>query len=1134
MRIATGQLVRTALAGLLAAWLALLGMAANAQPVVEAVTRLASASAPDLKAGDRLLRARGPGGEVAFDSIAAVVRFQWQQLPLGRADLEIERDGERRWIAWTPMSVELQLRPSPGAEGLLSDLDRALLALRSTREQPQSDAGRKVWEEAWSLVSQTPALAEWRALTAVFAARAALMARGAGEEVLARLAMIDGITVDPVLRAAGEEARVRVWMERRELDRIVAALAPLAARTGSGGQLHAWDAQLLVRLAWAHGQRGEFALGLAQLKRACGAFASLCADCLEAAVALDATAQMHSQLDQPDQAMALQEELYRTWQALMPGSLNAALSGLKLAGYASSAGDHARALVVAGEAAALVESLESAAYYRAAAANVLGTQLAHAGRAGEAEAQFRHGLVLLGDSAPERSVRAQLQHNLGLMLKESGRLAESYASLLAAESEYRAQKQMRGSEYAAVAANVANLERLRGDYNAAAQWLGRSLEAMAEAPSMGPRRVHTLIDQAELDLQRGQRDAALAGFARASAAAGQTEPDCECRAQAGLHHGRALADSDPAHALELLQRAEAGFERVQRPLDVARTAMARASALSALGRHAAARSAVGEALATWQRIFPDSVEHAEALHRSGRIEAAAGRPRAARQAWCAAADVLDSASFSLGADDYAQMRFRARFVDVYRDCMLATLDARGAAAALEVLQRAHRIAWRQGRELRARVAADPVARQQSRDYESAWQTLNDAGDASERDAALARVEELRRERAERMAGAGRAESGAGVALAPGDAAEALLVYALGEHRSVVFLLRSGLPTEALSLPLERAQLRQAVRDWRALIGRRDVRDLAAIHAQGDALYQQLLAPLGARIDPYKRIAIVADDVLHELPFAALWDARRGEYLVQRASVRLRDGLGEPGTRAGAGGAWLALGDAAIGDLGGTPALAWTRAGATLLAPLPGARREVLALARRDARMHALVGADASEAQLKAAAPRAALLHLAVHTLTDPANPLDSALLLAPGGAENGWLQVWEVQEQLQLRADLVVLSGCETALGGNFDGEGVVGFVRAFRGAGARSVVASLWQTHDATTADLVGRFYAARADSGDPADALRSAMLQLLHSADAGRDDTVRGVGGVAPAAAASARLDHPWYWAALQVHEG
>lgn len=1132
MRMATGQ-VGAAVAWLLAAWLGLLGMAANAQPVVEAVTRMASASVPDVQAGDRLLRARGPGGESAFDSIAAVVRFQWQVLPLAPAELEVEREGKRRWIAWTPMSVELQLRPAPEARGPLADLDTALLALRATRELPQSESGRKAWAEAWALVSQTPALAEWRAFTAIYAARAALMARGAGDEVLARLAMLDRVTVDPVLGAAGEEARVRVWMERRELDRIVASLASLAARAESGGPLHAWDAQLLVRLAWAHGQRSEFALGLAQLERARSAFAALCADCLEAAVALDATAQMHSKLDQPERALALQEELYRTWQALMPGSLNAALAGLKLAGYASSAGDHARALAVAEEAAGLLESLQSAGYYRAAAANVLGTQLAEAGRAGEAEARFRHGLGLLGDSAPERSVRAQLQHNLGLLLKESGRLAEAYASLLAAESEYRAQKQVRGSEYAAVAANVANLERLRGDYDAAAQWLTRSLDALADAPALGPRRVHTLIDQAELDLQRGDRGAALAGFARASAAAAHTEPDCECRAQADLHHGRALAETNPAKALELLQRAEAGFKRAQRALDVARTAAARASALSALGRHAAARSAVGESLASWRKISPDSVEHAEALHRRGRIEAAAGRPHAARRAWCAAAEVLDSASFSLGADDYAQMRFRARFVDVYRDCMLATLDARGPAAALEVLQRAHRIAWRQGRELRARVATDPAARQLSLAYERAWQALNNAGDAKERAAALARVEELRRERAERMAFAGQAQGDAGVALAPGDAGEALLVYALGEHRSVVFLLRSGLPTEALPLPLDRAQLRQAVRDWRALIARRDMRDLAAIHAQGDALYRQLLAPLGARIDRYPRIAIVADDVLHELPFAALWDARQREYLVQRASVRLRDGLGDPATRADAGGAWLALGDAALGDLGNAPTLAWTRTGATLLAPLPGARREVQALARRDARMQALVGADASEAQLKAAAPQAALLHLAVHSLTDPANPLDSALLLTPGGAENGWLQVWEVQEQLHLRADLVVLSGCETALGGNFDGEGVVGFVRAFRGAGARSVVASLWPTHDAATADLVARFYTARADGGDPADALRSAMLQMLHPADSGSDDTVRGVGGVAPAAT-SAGLEHPWYWAALQVHEG
>lgn len=1106
---------------------------APAQPVLEAVSVQAVASAPDLRVGDRMLRARWRDGEMALDSVAAVTRLQWQVLPRGAVEVEIERDGQRRWVAWTPMSADLRPGPTASASEPLAELDRRLLALRSTREQPQSEAGQQAWQQAWELVSATPGLEDWRALTAVYGARSALMGPGAGDEVLRRLEFLDGLDVDPVLRAAGEEARVRVWMERRELQRIVDLLAPLAARAADGAPLHAWEAQLLVRLAWARGQQGAFAQALAEVERARAALAALCADCLETAVALDAAAQLHSRLDRPERAQALQEELYRAWQGLMPGSLNAAFAGLKLAGYASSAGDKARALAVAEESAALCEALAAPGYYRGAAANVLGTLLVEAGRIDAAEERFRHGLEVLGDSAPERSVRVQLQHNLGLLMKEDGRLAQAHATLLAAEREYRAQKHDRGSEYAAVAANVANLERLRGDYDAAAQWLQRSLDALADAPGMGPRRAYTLIDQAELELQRGRRAQALAAFDAAQAAVAQTAPGCDCRAQADLHQGRALLDADAERALALLERAGGAFARARQPLDQARSESARALALSALGRHAAARKAMRQALGRWQQAFPDGVERAEALHGLGRIEAADGRPRAARQAWCAAARALDRASLSLGADDYAQMRFRARFVEVYRDCMLATLDADGAQAALEVWQRGRRLAWRRGLEQRAH--ADSALARLGREYERAWQALDSPGaDPDARAAAMQRAQELRLQRSEALArlDVPAAAEGEAAALAPA-ADELLLVYALGESRSLVFVLRAGAPAEALPLALDRSRLRRAVREWRALIGRRDAHDLDAIRRGGDALYRQLLGPLQDRIDAHARLTIVADDVLHELPFAALWDAGRGRWLVEDHSVRLSDALGGERAAAAAGGAWLAFGDASLAGLEQAPAFAWTRAGGDRLGPLPGARREVEALAQLHPRLRSLLGSDASESSLKAAATDAEVVHLAVHTLVDPASPLESALLLAPGGEDNGLLQVWEVLEQLRLRARLVVLSGCETALGGGFDGEGVVGFVRAFRGAGAHSVVASLWPTHDAATAELVQRFYAARADAGDPAAALRAAQLQMLGTRPEVAGDEVRAVGALAPART-RARLDHPWYWAALQVHEG
>ncbi len=109
-------------------------------------------------------------------------------------------------------------------------------------------------------------------------------------------------------------------------------------------------------------------------------------------------------------------------------------------------------------------------------------------------------------------------------------------------------------------------------------------------------------------------------------------------------------------------------------------------------------------------------------------------------------------------------------------------------------------------------------------------------------------------------------------------------------------------------------------------------------------------------------------------------------------------------------------------------------------------------------------------------------------------------------------------EQVRLDADLVVLSACDTALGGELAGEGVVGLTRAFQYAGARTVLASLWGVSDASTAALMSRFYAGLA-TGLPADeALRAAMLELLRR-------PVPGPGGDDRDASA------PFHWAAFQL---
>jgi CHAT domain-containing protein len=97
-----------------------------------------------------------------------------------------------------------------------------------------------------------------------------------------------------------------------------------------------------------------------------------------------------------------------------------------------------------------------------------------------------------------------------------------------------------------------------------------------------------------------------------------------------------------------------------------------------------------------------------------------------------------------------------------------------------------------------------------------------------------------------------------------------------------------------------------------------------------------------------------------------------------------------------------------------------------------------------------------------------------------------------GGRENGFLSLQDIHN-LSLSADLVVLSACETGLGKDVKGEGLVGLTRGFMYAGSKSVVASLWKVDDRATSELMGHFYREMLREGlPPAAALRSAKQSV------------------------------------------
>lgn len=173
-------------------------------------------------------------------------------------------------------------------------------------------------------------------------------------------------------------------------------------------------------------------------------------------------------------------------------------------------------------------------------------------------------------------------------------------------------------------------------------------------------------------------------------------------------------------------------------------------------------------------------------------------------------------------------------------------------------------------------------------------------------------------------------------------------------------------------------------------------------------------------------------------------------------------------------------------------------GGVALPRLVFSRREaaaIMSLAKPGATMEALDFHANRQTALSLAQYR--IVHFATHGLLDNEHPELSGLVLslvdADGKPQDGFIDLQDVYN-LTLTADLVVLSACETGLGKQISGEGLVGLTRGFMYAGASRVVASLWKVDDVATSELMAEFYRGMLSHGlAPAAALRQAQLVML-----------------------------------------
>lgn len=267
---------------------------------------------------------------------------------------------------------------------------------------------------------------------------------------------------------------------------------------------------------------------------------------------------------------------------------------------------------------------------------------------------------------------------------------------------------------------------------------------------------------------------------------------------------------------------------------------------------------------------------------------------------------------------------------------------------------------------------------------------------------------------------------------------------------------------------------------------------------GRELFDMLVAPAAGFLRPNGRVILVPDGVLHGLNFETL-ATPSGHYWLEEATIEIAPslrltGLSQPAAATG-GESILLIGDPLYG---------------AELPKLPYAAEEIRGIAQLFPKPVVFTGAAAQPTAYQTAAPaRFPIIHFAAHALGNPESPLDSAVALS-SGPDSYKLYAREIQ-RVPLNAELVTVSACRSAGERAYSGEGLVGFAWAFLSAGARNVIASLWDVNDRSTAAFMQSLYAKVKGGDRPADALRAVKLEFLHSG------TFR---------------QKPYYWAPFQVY--
>jgi tetratricopeptide (TPR) repeat protein len=317
--------------------------------------------------------------------------------------------------------------------------------------------------------------------------------------------------------------------------------------------------------------------------------------------------------------------------------------------------------------------------------------------------------------------------------------------------------------------------------------------------------------------------------------------------------------------------------------------------------------------------------------------------------------------------------------------------------------------------------------------------------------------------------------------------QALLEYLVTDSTTLVFVVKSD-TIKVLDLGVGRGALVPLIDFARGTLGHpTGPASVGAWRAPLRRLYAQLVGPVeeSGLLDNVRRLVIVPHGELHYLPFSALLRRPgRDEFLVERYDIGY----------APSASLWVRLGQR--GSSASTKVLAL----APRASALPGSRDEVETIrSLYSGNATVLSNSAATEGAFRNSADQFGVVHLATNGVPNQHNPLFSFVELSPDATGDGRLEVHEVFG-LALHARLLVLSACQTALGSGAvsdvpAGDDWVGLVRAFLGAGAENVIATLWAVEDRSTARVMERLHRRLRAGDSEAAALSEAQRETLRN---------------------------------------